>query len=87
MTYLGVKGLYVYNLLLNVSEIITIIDKANMVQYKHLGSFCTIFVNFKSEIIKKCKIIHKTKHKQIKHTRGLKMESKNKLLIRGKFFD
>ena len=32
-----------------------------MVQYKHLGSFCTIFVNFKSEIIKKCKIIHKTK--------------------------
>ena len=61
MTYLGVKGLYVYNLLLNVSEIITIIDKANMVQYKHLGSFCTIFVNFKSEIITKCISIHKTK--------------------------
>lgn len=32
-----------------------------MVQYKHLGSFCTIFVNFKSEIITKCITIHKTK--------------------------
>ena len=27
---------------LNASEIITIIDKANVVQCKHLGSFCSI---------------------------------------------
>lgn len=44
---------------LNASEIITIIDKANVVQCKHLGSFCTILWTLSLRFLQTAKLYTK----------------------------